>query len=60
MAGEPIRYRYHIAHAITSYSTTAAIPASHRMPRGEAAQRFSTCKTLWDKPADSPWTRQSP
>jgi hypothetical protein len=38
------------AHAIASpRTTTAAIPASHRMLRGQAAHCFSTCKTVGDR-----------
>ena len=32
------------AHTIAAVSTTAAIPASHRMPCGQAAQRFNIRK----------------
>jgi len=35
------------SHAMASATITAAIPpASHRMPRGQAAQGFNTGKTL--------------
>jgi hypothetical protein len=44
MVREPVRERHEQSHAIAAASMTAAIPASHRMPGGQAAQRFNIRK----------------